>query len=149
MPACHICGASRERLVKSLIEGTSVSVCENCAKFGRTIENSVKRIKKTATSKVEEIDIIEDDYFLKIKNARERKGLTQDELAKILAEKESSLHHIEAGKLKPTIELAKKIEKTLGISIISKDYAGGNVVKKLKSDAPMTIGDLIKSKHDK
>ena|SRR3989344_3047218 len=145
MPACHICGAYRESLFKSIVEGTAVLVCENCSKFGKVIENPKNsQIKKAIPNKVEEIDVIDGDYFLKIKNAREKKGLTQEELAKILAEKESSLHHIEAGKLKPTIILAKKIEKTLGIKITSKDYIGGNTSKSKSSDNVMTIGDIIK-----
>ena len=113
MPACHICGALRESLFKSLIEGTSVSVCESCSKFGRTVETPKSLQSKKVINRVEEIEVIEEDYFLKIKNAREKKGLTQEELAKLLAEKESSLHHIEAGQLKPTIVLAKKFEKVI------------------------------------
>lgn len=149
MPACHICGALRESLSKSLIEGTSVSVCERCSKFGKTVETPKSLQSKKVISRVEEIEIIEEGYFLKIKNAREKRGLTQEELAKLLAERESSLHHLETGQLKPTIELAKKIEKVLGITIISKDYIGGNVSKKKSSNASLTIGDIVKFKHDK
>jgi|SRR3989338_5845284 len=149
MPACHICGALRESLFKSLIEGTSVSVCESCSKFGRTVETPKSLQSKKVINRVEEIEVIEEDYFLKIKNAREKKGLTQEELAKLLAEKESSLHHIEAGQLKPTIVLAKKFEKVLGVAIISKEYVGGNVSKRDSSNASLTIGDIVKFKHDK
>ncbi|MBI2107058.1 TIGR00270 family protein [Candidatus Woesearchaeota archaeon] len=145
MPACHICGASRDSLFKSVIEGTAVFVCENCSKFGKVVETPKKyQVKKIVQTKIEEIDTLEECYFLKIKNARERKGLTQEDLAKILAEKESSLHHIEAGKLKPTIVLAKKIEKALGIKITSKDYVGGTSSKNKSSDRVMTIGDIIR-----
>ena len=73
----------------------------------------------------------------------------REELAKLLAEKESSLHHIEAGQLKPTIVLAKKFEKVLGVAIISKEYVGGNVSKRDSSNASLTIGDIVKFKHDK
>ncbi len=150
MPACHICGALRESLFKSLIEGTSVSVCEDCSRFGKTVESPKSlQSKKFIVNRVEEIEIVERDYFLKIKNARENRGLTHGELAKLLAERESSLHHIETGKLKPTIKLAKKIEKVLGITLISKDYIGGNISKKNISNASLTIGDIVKFKHDK
>lgn len=150
MPACHICGAVRESLFKSWVEMTSISVCEDCSRFGKTIESpKILQSNWFIANKVEEIEIVERDYFLKIKNAREKRGLTHGELAKLLAERESSLHHIETGKLKPTIELAKKIEKTLGITIISKDYIGGNVSKKNSSNASLTIGDIVKFKHDK
>lgn len=150
MPACHICGASRESLFKSIIEGTTVFVCENCSKFGKVVENSrINQNKRVIQNKVEEIETLEENYFLKIKNARERKGLTQEDFAKILAEKESSIHNIESGKLKPTIDLAKKIEKFLGIKIISKEFIGGINSKNKSPDSVMTIGDIIKFKNDK
>jgi transcriptional regulator, XRE family len=48
-------------------------------------------------------------------------GLSQDILASYLGEKVSVIKKIEAGKLKPTLDLAKKIEKLLKVNIIEEE----------------------------
>jgi uncharacterized protein (TIGR00270 family) len=62
-------------------------------------------------------DEIAAGYGATIRAARERKGLTIEELGKMVFEKASFLHRIEAETAKPDRGLAKKLENALGVKI--------------------------------
>jgi putative transcription factor len=133
---CPICGGKIwGRGEKVLIEGAKITVCQSCAQFGIKIKS---KPKITATSKelytkpkssvkkvvhrreIEESVEIVNDYAIRIRNARNSHGFNQDQFAQKLNEKPSLLRRIEAGKVKPTIKLAKKIEKVYNIKLIKK-----------------------------
>lgn len=146
MVNCELCGNSGN-LVKAIIEGSLLNVCENCAKFGKAIiikQASLpsKPIKQKTT---EIINIINPDYPKLIKESREKLGLKQEDLAKKIDEKLSVIHKLETGQLQPTILLAKKLEKTLNINLIEV-YQETHEELNLK-DKGLTIGDLIKLKE--
>ena len=145
MADCEICGEDRE-LIKALIEGSLLNVCENCAKFGNAVvikklEYEQKLVKKLTN---EVINIINQDYPKLIKNAREKLGLKQQELAMKINEKESIIHKLETGSLQPTILLARKLERTLNISLVEL-YQESHETLNLKDDN-LTIGDILKSR---
>ena len=60
---------------------------------------------------------IAEDYGMKIKEARERAGLKQTELAQKINEKQSLLRKIEHEEILPTDEVRKKIERILKITL--------------------------------
>jgi putative transcription factor len=64
-----------------------------------------------------EIDAVEEDYGRKIKEAREKAGLKQAELAQRINEKHSLLRKIENEELMPGEEIRKKIERVLKITL--------------------------------
>ena len=143
MKNCEICGEETE-LVKAIVEGSLLEVCENCAKFGNIIvvnqpkkeEKSVKRLT------TEVINIITPEYYKLIKQAREKLGLKQAELALKINEKESLIHKLETGSLQPTLALARKLEKILKINLVEL-YQESKEVLNLKNEQ-LTIGDLVK-----
>jgi len=146
MVNCELCGNSGN-LVKAIIEGSLLNVCENCAKFGKAIvikqvSLPTKPIKQKTT---ELINIINPDYPKLIKESREKLGLKQEDLAKKIDEKLSVIHKLETGQLQPTILLAKKLEKTLNINLIEV-YQETHEELNLK-DKGLTIGDLINLKE--
>lgn len=53
----------------------------------------------------------------KIKEAREKKGIKQTDLAQMLECAQSALHYWENGKKAPSILYIKKIEKVLGVKL--------------------------------
>src|SRR3989344_2337696 len=113
MGNCEICGEERD-LVKAIVEGSLLDVCEECSKFGNTIvvkkiQREEKPIRKTTT---EIINIISPEYPKLIKESREKLGLKQKDLALKLNEKESLIHKLETGSMQPTILLARKLERT-------------------------------------
>ena len=71
------------------------------------------------------------------------------EVAKRIAEKESVVHKVESGHMKPNLSLARKFEKFLKISLVETvelDGAGKGAKKAGSSTGSLTIGDMIKVK---
>ncbi len=143
MPDCEICGEEQE-LIKAIVEGSLLSVCDQCAKFGNAIlvkkEKPLEKQIKRSSSEI--INVINQEYPKIIKESREKLGLKQKELALKINEKESIIHKLETGALQPTILMARKIEKTLNISLVE-IYQESHESLNLKSDQ-LTIGDLLK-----
>jgi len=61
--------------------------------------------------------VLVSNYNTLIRQARENMGLTQADLAKLIGEKESIVRRLESGRMAPTLELAKKLEKVLKIKL--------------------------------
>ncbi len=66
---------------------------------------------------VEDVEYVE-DFGRIIREAREKMGLTQEDLAQQLNEKSTIIRKIEAGEFNPPIELMRKIEKLLKVKLI-------------------------------
>ena len=99
--------------------------------------------KKKVKAEIEDFTFIVDDYAHVIKEGREKKKLTQEELALNIKERHSLIHNIESSGLKPSLELAKKLEKYLGITLIEKYQSEQGFEF---GSSHLTIGDLVKKK---
>lgn len=133
---CPICGGKIwGRGEKVIIEGAKIVVCQSCAQYGikvrkkpmikvapKNLSSKPKSpLKKVVPSKeIEESLEIVKDYVIRIRNARNARGLNQDQFAQKLNEKPSLLRRIEAGKVEPTLKLAKKIEDVYNIELLKK-----------------------------
>ena len=158
---CDMC-SSPEAVYRIELEGSLLNVCERCASYGRVIskirveETPKKKIKKADISKEtqaktekesETLQTIVPNYAQLIKDKREKIGLKQKELAKKIAEKESVVHKLESGRMKPDIALARKLEKFLKIRLVEEVELSDvnlNSEKKQGLTDTLTIGDLIK-----
>lgn len=151
-----MCG-SASSLYNSNIEGTVLSVCSNCAKFGKVLANVhdkkflEKREKKWEKEKKsmpllseEQINqSVVEDYAKIIKEKRELLGLKQEDFAKKINEKESIIHKIETSHFEPSIKLARKIEKFLKVKLIEQQASESVETEKTPSES-FTLGDYIK-----
>lgn len=155
MTNCELCGRKPARY-KSEVEGTFMNVCEDCARFGKVKAGSNVRIVVEDRKKTESKDpdyIFLPNYGAAVKNARERLGLKQEELAKKINERESLLHQIESEHFKPGFELAKKLERNLHIKIIEVLEINEELenarrdIRPVKPEGPMTLGDMIDLKR--
>lgn len=127
MPTCELCGREVKGNLKTVkIEQAIMRVCHYCARYGVEVPKvEAKRIrsyKPPSISTKEQVltgnvEIV-DDYALRIKKAREEYGLTQELLARRINEKLSVIKRIEAGRLTPPLELARKLERVLKIYLI-------------------------------
>lgn len=104
--------------------------------------------QKSAVSQKIELEVI-DDYPEVIRRARERLGWTTQALANRVMESENVIKRIEQGKLRPTIELAKKLERVLGVKLLQPVSLEdeGPVVENFKGE--LTLGDLASIKEKK
>ena len=111
---CDLCGKEGST-VQASIEGVNMTVCRDCGKFGKIID-APKRTQPKFKREIRELEtsnVVVLDIAQKIRSAREQKGLNQEDFAKLVNEKASIIHKIESGSFKPSIPLAKKLEKFL------------------------------------
>ncbi len=148
-----MCGKN-SKLLKAEIERVVMDVCSDCAKFGKRvftptpIETKKLEVKKTqpkSYSEIETKEVIRDNFNSIIHKKREELGLKQEELAKMLAVKESLLSKIEQGSIRPSLELAKKLEKKLNIKLVD-EIKETKFISGSEDKDTMTLGDIIKIK---
>lgn len=118
---CEICGRESQRLSPIAPDGSRLMACEKCFQpnaITQPNKETKKRHEKPRHSILEIEDALTKNYGQIIRVARQKKGLTIEELAKTIFEKASFLHRVESQTAEPTIELVKKLEKALGIKLV-------------------------------
>ncbi|MBD3159695.1 MAG: TIGR00270 family protein [Candidatus Lokiarchaeota archaeon] len=89
------------------------------------------------------------DYAEKIRTSRQKKGLSQEQLAQRVGERISTLQSIEAGRLKPTMKTIRGIERELGISLLEPIRSASAAPRSSKGNKRLTLGDVVKVKRKK
>ena len=155
---CELCGKDAE-LYLAEVEGTMLSVCNNCKKFGKVIKkiavetprqekDKARGAKIVKVPEKELIEVIVPNYAELIKKKREKLGLKQKDFAKLISEKESLLSKIETREMEPSVALARKLERILKIKLVEV-LEEAAVEKKEAKGEELTIGDLVKVKSKK
>lgn len=164
MAACEMCGREAP-LRPAIIEGTRMQVCPSCVKFGvevagaktevtgrsritQAIEQRQARAQPRDVFQQMDTDLVE-DFGKRIREARQRKGLTQEELAQKIAERQSVLSKVEAGTQRPNDELARRLQRELGITLFEAVAEQAGPERRVGSAGGFTLGDLIKRKAEK
>lgn len=146
---CELCGKPDSNM-QAIVEGSFVTVCKQCTKFGEIVQvekQIEKSIQPRKTIQIqEESELLKPNYAQIIKNARETNDLTQREVARLISEKESLYQKIESGSFKPSLITAKKLERFFKIKLIE-SYKEPEKTKKLDIEGDLTIGDLLKLKR--
>ncbi|MFO7619138.1 MAG: multiprotein bridging factor aMBF1 [Thermoplasmata archaeon] len=161
-----MCGAEVPRTKLVMVEGAAVGVCQRCERFasspavktkdGEVVLPDVAVRLDTREKRRTERDIYETagekelalDYSERIRKARQKLGMTQEELGKLINEKKGVIVNIENGSMIPNDRLIATLEKTLKISLREVVEAQGEV-KKADSSRGLTLGDFIKVKEKK
>ncbi len=164
---CELCGRPVEgKRFLVILEGVRMYVCRSCynklakRKTVKTGEPSItprpqqvqkmykpaKRSPKPMPRRyIGELEVVP-DYAQRIKKARERLGWSLQVLAQKVGEKESVLRRIEAGRLTPTIDLARKLENILKIKLLEPIVEGGEEFYYTSSKpktGELTLGDIV------
>ena len=133
---CEVCGRKiHGSPITAVIEGARLTVCVECSKHGKIVTQDEYTPKPKSPSKpsahipvlqqkktkirVEITQEIIADYPLKIRQAREKLGLTHEDLAKRINEKTSVIGKLETGKISPNNILATKLEHALKIKLLT------------------------------
>ena len=148
MTDCDMCGKQDIVPKKVMVEGTAMTVCANCARYGSELVDQSKRDnnfsrKKRSYSNPDENLFVVDNYTTLIKQAREKRKQTQAELAKELREKESLLHSIESGHKRPSIPLARKIQKMLRIRLLEEVNTHVPVAQSTEDSPSLTMEEKV------
>ncbi len=156
---CDMCGRE-QAILKASVEGTVLAVCSSCSKYGKIVGKiavaaaDLRKKEEKATAAIEEegMEAVVANFGVLIKQKREELGRKQEDgfmkledFAKMIGVKESVLHKMETGTLKPGIEEARRIGKALGIKLMEKAEAVEDIVPQPKKDQ-LTLGDMIKLK---
>ena len=160
---CEVCGQKiHTNPITAIIEGAKLTVCVECSKHGRIVTQDEYTPKPKPTSKlsartpvtmtqkkkpeikVEITQEIIEDYTSKIRQAREKLGLTHEDLAKKINEKTSVIGKLETGKIQPSNILATKLEHALKIKLltpVTEEKAA--TLSPRTANREVTLGDLI------
>jgi putative transcription factor len=156
---CEVCGHKiRGSPIRALIEGAKLTVCTECSKHGKIIydEPALKQAparrpftpilakKPAPRATVDTTREIVEGYDSKIRQAREKLGISHEELGKKINEKASVLRKIETGKMTPNNQLVTKLEHTLKIKLLV-PVAEGKVTQQIPKaqNRELTLGDLL------
>ena len=159
---CEVCGRKIHGApITSKIEGAIMTVCVECSKHGRIVTREevelAQRIQKTKPAgitiiparkkpeaRVQITQEMVEGYDQKIRQAREKLGLSHEDLGKKINEKASVLRKLETGKMTPNNILVTKLEHVLKVKLlvpISEEKTALPMPKPQGSQ--VTLGDLI------
>ena len=119
---CEICGKKViGKPVRTKIENSIMSTCNECSKFG-TIQREPPKPNRGPASRVsagrrrtfrsqEPTHEVIEDYHKVIRDAREKKGWSREDLGEHIYEKVSVINRLESGRMVPDLKLTRKLEK--------------------------------------
>jgi len=157
MPCCELCGKEMPICKEAVIDGVRMMVCPDCMKYGEAVKPVAKaptQVEKYAVKRArgaKGYDVFKKmdkelvpDWPRVIKKAREKKGLSREELGFRIGERTVIISKLENGDLRPPDKMIEKLEKELGISLTEE-------VKQIASSGDrsyasgMTLGDFLKN----
>ncbi|HMK53988.1 MAG TPA: multiprotein bridging factor aMBF1 [Methanobacteriaceae archaeon] len=155
---CEICGKKiLGQPLKTKIESSVMNTCKECSKFGQVQREPSKKqgqfrrtpsaLRRQPRPQRPSYEIIE-GYEKVVRESREKKGWSREELGEKIYEKVSVINRIESGRMVPDMKLSRKLEKILGIILlektdetISEDVSSSNI-------RGATIGDIARIKRN-
>lgn len=153
---CEICGREiKGKGFKIVVEGSEVMVCSFCRQYGTEKKPSVasqpgaRRVvlkKKRTSTKIEFTEELVEDFHVIVRREREKRGWSQEQLAKKIQEKESLIKKIENAEITPEPEVVEKLEKLFNIKL--REQVPEIKIEKSKSLVP-TLGDIVVVKRKK
>jgi putative transcription factor len=162
---CEVCGCKiGGKPFNVIIEGARLAVCGECAKHGKICYDEPKpkpglskpraapvllRIQaKRQLPPVDTSKELAEDFGTRIRKAREKFGLSHEELGKRINEKVSLLRKVETGKMTPDDKLTIALEHVLKVRLIvpTKEERVPQAKIPKKPSRELTLGDLIQQK---
>lgn len=169
MPTCEMCGKTVGTR-RYMVEGTVMNLGLECSKYGTPLDSPAPAGTKAAVeqglerraARMQSKSVyggeadawtLVPDYGARIHKAREAKGWSHEQLGNKVSARVPELKHIEAGKLRPSDDVAKRMEKELGIQLLEKIEGPSPIVsgtaKKPAGSGGFTIGDVLKDALNK
>lgn len=155
---CDMCGRKIESYFLGKVEGVNMRLCERCSSHSKiirkpvqeeTINKNIPRLHNNPINTQNEEEVEESvvkDFAKIIRREREKRKMEQEEFAKLISEKVSILQRIEKGDYVPSINVVKRIARTLNIGLIEEVKTEGYIPLSSSKSYGLTLGDLIKIK---
>lgn len=116
----------------------------------RIVSPPLRRKKPSSRPATLDDMILVEDYAARIRTARQKARLSQEELAQKIGERISTLQAIEAGRLKPTRKAIRGLERELEISLLEPiGTAPIAFDRRQSSSRAPTLGDVVRIKRKK
>ena len=149
MAQCEMCGKESSLRVAE-IDGAELNVCNSCVSYGSVKKKAYAPNPKKQWDKPNRPDFrIVGNFSSLLRESRERKGMSQEDFAKFLEEKQSIVAKWESGALRPRIGIAKVLQRKLGITLLKRDEGKKSVSVGKKVSDEFTLGDFIKVRKRK
>ncbi len=162
---CEMCG-SAVGTRRYMVDGTVMNLGMCCSKYGQALDGGkapagskagVQQGLQRRAGRMQSRDIYQQDvmdlvpdFGARVRRAREQRGWDHARLGDRVSARVPQLKQIESGHLRPSDDLAKKLEKELGITLMEKVDGPAKVSGVSKgSKAGLTIGDILKDALDK
>lgn len=162
--ACDLCG-KQGQLYQARVEGSMMTVCDACKAYASDVIRRIPSAKESAAvtkqatklneeraaysslaPKGEVLLLVRPDYGKVIKAAREKTGLTQEDMAKRLKVKESQLHKFESGTHMPDLETARVLERILKVTLVREHVESGDATPSARRAGGFTLADFVKKR---
>jgi putative transcription factor len=163
---CEMCGRPVRRRDARIvyIEGAKLILCPDCYRkvVKRGVSSEIASLKpekkapvtsrvrpnprmspKPRRNYIENVEVVP-DYSERVRKARERLGWSQRVLAEAIGEGENVIKRIEAGRLTPSVDQARKLERVLNIKLLEPIVENGSLPQSLTGKFPteLTLGDI-------
>ena len=140
-----------------------MTVCGGCARLGSTYwkepsppKKIAKRVvgfpKKVSIKKqrtvAQTLELVE-DFNIRVRQAREKQGMSHEDLGRKIREKVSVLRKIESGKMIPDNRLINKLEHALKTKLLVPFSEPKLQIEGLSSPREATLGDVVLQKGKK
>ncbi|MDP3989661.1 MAG: multiprotein bridging factor aMBF1 [archaeon] len=148
---CEMCGRN-DNLVEADIEGVELSVCSVCLQYGsvkkpKIISDNWDSANRSFSPRNEIEKKVVDNFASIIRKERETRGMSQEDFAKFLQERQSIIAKWEAGSIVPEISTAQRLGRILNKTLIVEDVTSKVNLEtessKKKNDI-FTLGDFVK-----
>ena len=170
MPTCEVCGREVHSVQEVTLEGAKLLTCSRCAKLGQPVRKAqpgqvppraapptypaTERIHTQPTRRepikprrAEREIVPVEDFAALVRKAREQRGLSHKEVARQLNERESVIAKLETGKMTPTTNLARRMERLFKLTLL--EEAESLDMSPAKSSSPTTFGDVVEVRKKK
>lgn len=158
MVICEITGKETKNPVKIKVAGTILTVDISQKHMGELIDSKKGQSSHTFTRRIKtqvNEEVVE-NFQSTINKELARKKLNLHQLARMINIKESTLNKIFSGKIKPDLELARKLERFFEVTLVEEVESSSNdfslddvMVDDSSSNSGFTLGDLIKKAGEK
>jgi len=149
--------------MRVIIEGAKLEVCSDCGKLGKETWEPTRPRSVIARPIVKQKPKLQDlprevaeyelpeDFAKRVRVAREKLSLTQEELAKRLKERLSIIQKIESGKIIPDMKLSRLLQHVLRVKLLVPRKELTRFEGQAATPPELTLGDLVqfKQKSDK
>jgi len=145
--------------MRVIIEGAKLVVCSDCGKLGKeTWETPTPRTvlaRPTIKPRPKPQDLprevaeyeLPEDFAKRIRVAREKLSLTQEELAKRVKERLSIIQKIESGKIIPDMKLSRFLEHVIRVKLLVPRKEPTGFEGQASAPPGLTLGDLVQFKR--